>query len=87
MLEPTDRVSPMQRFLEELVHLQGLATIDKDPTRYPEWTAELKRELTLQAQRFFEYVLRERDGLLAELLTSDTVSANSTLAYLLRRGR
>jgi hypothetical protein len=73
----------VNRFLEGLVQLSGVAGVVKDTTLYPQWSAAgstLPASVTGQARAFFTDVLTKQGGKLDSLLTSDTVFVNSDLA-------
>ena len=83
MLQDPKGQTLLRGFLEGLVELPGLSAIMKDPTLYPEWSANgttLPASMEGQARAFFDDVLANQGGQVASLLTSSTVFVNKDLA-------
>ncbi len=79
MLEEPRGQEFASRFLAELIHLERVSYIFKDPSRYPVWET-LRQPIEEQAWAFFDHVLSNEGGTLAALLTTDTVLVNDALA-------
>jgi predicted small secreted protein len=79
MLEDPRGQAFASRFLAALIHLERVAQISKDASRYPEWET-LRQPIERQAWAFFDHVLHEEGGTLDALLTSNSVLVNEALA-------
>jgi Protein of unknown function (DUF1592)/Protein of unknown function (DUF1588)/Protein of unknown function (DUF1595)/Protein of unknown function (DUF1585)/Protein of unknown function (DUF1587) len=62
------------------LHLAGLATSAKDPTRFPEFTAAVQLALTQETGRMIRHTLEDGDGSVQTLLTGQNRPLNGPLA-------
>jgi hypothetical protein len=75
------RSKPMVRaFVLEWLGLDAIATVPKDPGRFPELDAELRAALLGEVERFVDHVMFELDGSPDALLTAPMTFLDQTLA-------
>ncbi len=80
MLQDDKGKTMVRRFLENWMHLPDLDAATKDATLFPQWSSgTLKSSLKAQASTFFDDLLANQGGKLANLLTSNTVFVNKDL--------
>lgn len=80
LLTGEHRTEALERFLGTLILLDHVSNLPKDPELYPEWNSELRSAMNQQAQHWFAQLLAGEDASLADLLTSQTVLSDATLA-------
>ncbi|MFI5309362.1 MAG: DUF1592 domain-containing protein [Polyangiales bacterium] len=77
----SERSKPMARaFVVQWLGLSALATVPKDPGRFPDLTPELRAELGGEIERFVDHVMFELDGSPSALLTAPTTYLDAALA-------
>jgi Protein of unknown function (DUF1592)/Protein of unknown function (DUF1588)/Protein of unknown function (DUF1595)/Protein of unknown function (DUF1587)/Cellulose binding domain len=77
----SERSKPMARaFVLQWLGLSALATVPKDPGRFPDLTPELRAELGGEIERFVDHVMFDLDGSPSALLTAPTTYLDAALA-------
>jgi hypothetical protein len=69
-------------FHRQWLGFDGLEQLNKDPGRYPQWTATLRASMREETERFIESVVFEGDGSLRTLLTRPRTWVDANLAEL-----
>lgn len=80
MIEAPAARETVRAFVLEWLGLDAIATVPKDPARFPELDAALRASMLREVERFVDHAMFERDGSLAGLLTSPTSFVDETLA-------
>ncbi|HMI93452.1 MAG TPA: DUF1592 domain-containing protein, partial [Polyangiales bacterium] len=70
----------VRAFVLEWLGLAAIATVPKDPGRFPELDAELRGALLGEVERFVDHVMFELDGSAAALLTTPATFLDQALA-------
>ncbi len=80
MLEDPQARAVTRFFFESLLPITGLSALERDPERYPEYTAEIGRFMNEETQLFLERQIFEGSGSWREALTADYTYLNGPLA-------
>lgn len=67
-------------FATQWLGVTDLDQLDRNPSQFPSFTADLRRDLAEEAKDFFTYVAFDSTGTYRELLTADYTFANAQLA-------
>ena len=70
----------VRAFVRQWLGLDAIATVPKDPMRFPELDSALREELSGEVDRFVDHVMFELDGSPAALLTTPVTFLNQALA-------
>lgn len=80
MLEDPQARVVTRFFFESLLPITGLSALERDPERYPEYTAEIGRFMNEETQLFLEREIFEGSGSWRNVLTADYTYLNGPLA-------
>ncbi|MFT3776388.1 MAG: DUF1592 domain-containing protein [Minicystis sp.] len=82
MVAKPEAHTALAAFYDEVYHLRDVATIQKDATLYPQWTAGLRASMREETLRLIEDVVWTRDADAQEILTANYTFVDAQLAAL-----
>jgi len=82
MLDSPEGNRGLVEFLSQWLGLSGLLGMEKNPTAFPEFDADMRASMLASVHELFEYVLDERDADFRTLFTTNASFADARLAAL-----
>ena len=82
MLEDPRARTGLENFYRQWLHLDGLASIEKDTSVYPGFSSDVASDLRASVGRFVEHVVFDQSANVGDLFTDETMFLNERLGAL-----